>query len=221
MEKMRTEKNRMKIFLVAGARPNFMKIAPVLHEMKKYPVRFQPVFVHTGQHYDEKMSSVFLQDLGLPEPDINLGVGSGSHARQTARVMIAFEKVLMEDRPDLIVVVGDVNSTMACAIAAAKLWITVAHIEAGLRSGDMTMPEEINRIVTDQLADYLFTTCEDADNNLIREGIPRERIYRVGNIMAESLLKCSQRIEESQILNKFALKKREYVLTTLHRPSAP
>jgi len=219
MEKIKLEKNMLKVFLVAGARPNFMKIAPVLHQMKKYPDRFHPVFVHTGQHYDVKMSGVFLRDLGLPEPDITLGAGSGSHAQQTARVMIAFEKVLMEDRPDLIVVVGDVNSTMACAIAAAKLRIPVAHVEAGLRSGDRTMPEEINRIVTDQLADYLFTSIEDVDENLIREGIPRERIHFVGNVMAESLLKCGPKIEESRILEKFALRKREYALTTLHRPS--
>ena len=160
----------MKILNVVGARPNFMKIAPIVEEMKKTP-DLQGILVHTGQHYDEGMSDVFFRDLGIPVPDVHLGVGSGTHAEQTARVMVEFEKVCIREKPDLVVVVGDVNSTMACTIVAAKLLIPVAHVEAGLRSFDRAMPEEINRLVTDALADILFTTSRDADENLKREGV--------------------------------------------------
>ena len=159
----------MKVLNVVGARPNFMKIAPIVEEMKKTP-DLKGILVHTGQHYDEGMSDVFFRDLGIPVPDVHLGVGSGTHAEQTARVMVEFEKVCANEKPDLVVVVGDVNSTMACTIVAAKLLIPVAHVEAGLRSFDRAMPEEINRLVTDALADILFTTSRDADENLKREG---------------------------------------------------
>ena len=212
-------KTRKKIILVAGARPNFMKIAPIMKEMKKYPDRFQPIFVHTGQHYDNNMSEIFLHDLGLPEPDIYLGVGSASHAVQTAKVMVEFEKVLEKEKPDLVIVVGDVNSTLACALVASKLGIKIAHVEAGLRSFDRTMPEEINRVLTDQISDILFTTCEDARDNLIREGIEEDKIYFVGNAMIESLIMASKKVQESKILQKMGLKRREYSLVTLHRPS--
>lgn len=207
------------VFLIAGARPNFMKIAPIWEEMKKHPARFRPIFVHTGQHYDDRMSRVFLRDLGLPEPDIYLGVGSGSHALQTARIMIQFEKVMVKDKPDLVMVVGDVNSTLACALVSSKIGVPVAHVEAGLRSFDRRMPEEINRILTDQISDYLFTTCEEANENLKREGIPEERIHFVGNLMIQSLLKYRQKTERSHILQELGLDREQYCLVTLHRPS--
>jgi UDP-N-acetylglucosamine 2-epimerase (non-hydrolysing) len=177
--------------LIAAARPNFMKVAPLYHDLNRQEW-CKPVLVHTGQHYDDSMSDTFLRELGLPDPDLHLGVGSGSHAEQTAGVMVAYEKVCLENRPDWVVVVGDVNSTMACAIVAKKLCIPVAHLEAGLRSGDRTMPEEINRIVTDAIADLLWTPSADADENLEREGIPPHKIERVGNIMMDSyqLLRC-------------------------------
>jgi len=208
-----------RIFLVAGARPNFMKVAPLYRKMKEYPDSFDPIFVHTGQHYDHNMSTSFLRDLGLPEPDIYLGVGSGSHAVQTAKIMIEFEKALLEKKPGLVMVVGDVNSTIACALVASKLFVPIAHIEAGLRSFDRTMPEEINRVLTDQISDYLFTTCEEAEENLIREGVSKDRIHFVGNLMIESLIHCLPKIEASEILSRFDLEPKEYVLVTLHRPS--
>ncbi len=211
--------NPTKVLLIAGARPNFMKIAPIWEEMKKYPARFQPIFVHTGQHYDAQMSRVFLQDLQLPEPDVYLGVGSASHGVQTARIMIEFEKVMVKQKPDLMMVVGDVNSTLACALVASKMGVPVAHVEAGLRSFDRTMPEEINRILTDQISDYLFTTCEEANENLKREGIPEEKIHFVGNVMIQSLLKYRQKAERSHILEELGLDRGEYCLLTLHRPS--
>ena len=164
----------MKILNIVGARPNFMKIAPIVEEMKK-TTDLQGVLVHTGQHYDAGMSDVFFRELGIPVPDVHLGVGSGSHAEQTARVMVEFEKVCLKEQPDLVLVVGDVNSTMACTIVAAKLQIPVAHVEAGLRSFDRTMPEEINRLVTDALASLLFTTSQDADENLKHEGVDPEK----------------------------------------------
>jgi UDP-N-acetylglucosamine 2-epimerase (non-hydrolysing) len=213
------QKRTMKVFLVAGARPNFMKIAPLWSELQKHPHMFQAVFIHTGQHYDDEMSRIFLRELGLPDPDIYLDAGSGTHAEQTAKVMTAFEKVVINDRPDLVIVVGDVNSTLACALVASKAWIPVAHVEAGLRSYDRTMPEEINRILTDQISEYLFTTCRDADENLVREGIPRKKIHFVGNIMIESLLRYRARFEASQILERLGLEKKAYALITLHRPS--
>ena len=211
--------NLRKVFLIAGARPNFMKVAPIWEEMKRYPDRFQPVFVHTGQHYDDQMSRVFLQDLELPQPDIYLGVGSGSQGVQTARIMIEFEKAMDREKPDLVMVVGDVNSTLACALVAVKMYVPVAHVEAGLRSFDRTMPEEINRILTDQLSDYLFTTCEQANENLSREGIAGKKIHLVGNVMIQSLLRYRQGAERSPILAELGLNRGEYCLLTLHRPS--
>ena len=175
------------IMSVAGARPNFIKIAPLAHAISRRKDT-RHVLVHTGQHYDDNMSAAFFRDLGIPEPDVNLGVGSASHAAQTARVMEAFEPVLLELRPDWVVVVGDVNSTMAATLVAAKLGFKTAHVEAGLRSFDRTMPEEINRLVTDQLADLLFTHSPEADENLLREGVSPEKIARVGNIMIDSLV---------------------------------
>jgi len=220
-------KHLTKIVSVVGARPNFMKIAPIIEQLKiknkNLKAKLKHVLVHTGQHYDEEMSKSFFEDLNLPKPDINLGVGSASHAVQTAKIMIEFEKVCLRERPDLIIVVGDVNSTIACALVASKLGIKIAHIEAGLRSFDRTMPEEINRVLTDAISDYLFTTCEDANENLKREGIPEEKIYFVGNVMIDTLLKYKERAKKSKILEKLGLNKdlqvRSYTLLTLHRPS--
>jgi len=219
MMKYESLKKPKKVILVAGARPNFMKVAPIYEEMKRYPNTFQPVFVHTGQHYDNTMSNIFIEELGLPRPDFYLGVGSASHALQTAKVMIEFEKVLEKEKADLVIVVGDVNSTLACALVASKFCIPVAHVEAGLRSYDRTMPEEINRILTDQISDYLFITCEEAEENLLKEGIPREKIHFVGNVMVESLLKYRHKAEQSRILKKLNLNEKGYALVTLHRPS--
>ncbi len=214
----------MKIVLVCGARPNFMKIAPLLRAINKHNASskvnpIEPILVHTGQHYDYEMSQVFFQDLELPKPDVYLGVGSGTHAEQTARVMIEFEKVLLKEKPDLVVVVGDVNSTLAGALTAVKLHIPLAHVEAGLRSYDRTMPEEINRLLTDQISDYLFTPSRDADENLKREGIPQEKIFFVGNVMVDSLLFNKARADQSQILTQLKLAGEGYALLTLHRPS--
>ncbi len=208
----------MKIINVVGARPNFMKIAPIMREMDR-GAGLSPMLLHTGQHYDEAMSKVFFEDLGLPQPDIYLGVGSGSHAEQTARVMIEFEQVVNREQPDLIVVVGDVNSTIACTLVAAKLGVSVAHVEAGLRSFDRRMPEEINRIVTDALADLLFTSEKGAEDNLTREGIAREKIHFVGNVMIDSLLHSLKRAEQSSILELYQITPGQYAVLTLHRPS--
>jgi UDP-N-acetylglucosamine 2-epimerase (non-hydrolysing) len=208
----------MKVLNVVGARPNFMKIAPIVDAMKR-TAGISPLLVHTGQHYDAGMSDVFFSDLGIPKPDVHLGIGSGSHAEQTGRVMIAFEKVCVEEKPDLILVVGDVNSTMACTLVGAKLLIRVAHVEAGLRSGDRTMPEEINRLVTDALADLLFTTSRDADENLIHEGVAREKIHFVGNVMIDTLIKQRERAEKLDMLSPLGVKRQGYALVTLHRPS--
>ncbi len=208
----------MKIHLIAAARPNFMKIAPLYHVLKKEKWVVSAI-VHTGQHYDLNMSNVFFEDLGLPKPDIHLGVGSGTHAEQTGQVMMAYEKVLIEKNPDLVIVVGDVNSTMAATLAAVKLGVKVAHLEAGLRSFDRTMPEEINRLVTDALADILWTPSPDADENLIREGISNEKIHCVGNIMIDSLEMLRDKIQAQDTCNDFDLKSQEYGLVTLHRPS--
>jgi UDP-N-acetylglucosamine 2-epimerase (non-hydrolysing) len=209
----------LKVIHVVGARPNFMKIAPIMEEMAKYPEQFQQVLVHTGQHYNDNMSRVFFEDLGIPKPDLYLGVGSGSHAEQTARIMVEFEKVVSGKRPDLVVVVGDVNSTMACAIVAAKLWVPVAHVEAGLRSFDRRMPEEINRVVTDALSDYLFTTCRDANENLRQEGIPEERVFFVGNVMIDTLLKHKEQASALEVSGQYGLEPGKYAVVTLHRPS--
>ncbi len=195
-----------------------MKIAPILNEMIKYPDGFSPLFVHTGQHYDDAMSQFFLNDLALREPDICLNVGSASHGVQTAKIMIAFEKVIDEIGPDLIVVVGDVNSTLACALVAVKMHIPIAHIEAGLRSGDRTMPEEINRILTDQISDYLFTTEPAAEANLQAEGVDGKKIHYVGNTMIHSLIRYRQKYEDSAIFKKMNLAQGGYALVTLHRP---
>jgi UDP-N-acetylglucosamine 2-epimerase (non-hydrolysing) len=207
------------VMLVAGARPNFMKVAPLLQELRKYPKVFLPRLIHTGQHYDADMSDVFFQELGLPQPDRFLGVGSGSHAEQTAKIMVAFEQVCLEERPDLVVVVGDVNSTMACALTAKKLCIPVAHVEAGLRSRDWTMPEEINRVVTDTISDLLFTPSRDADENLLREGISPERIHLVGNVMIDCLLTQLPKTEARDTLRRFGVEAGRYATLTLHRPS--
>jgi len=208
----------MLIHLVCAARPNFMKVAPLYHALKREPWA-QPVIVHTGQHYDLNMSSAFFEDLGLPNPDINLGVGSGTHAEQTGKVMMSYEKILYKQRPDLVVVVGDVNSTMSATIAATKMGIKVAHLEAGLRSYDRSMPEEINRIVTDVLADILWVPSQDGVDNLIGEGVSQEKIHLVGNIMIDSLEMLREKIEKQKICQSFGLKSREYGIVTLHRPS--
>lgn len=207
-----------KIANVVGARPNFMKIAPLLEEMRRRPA-VEPVLVHTGQHYDARLSDRFLEQLGIPAPDFHLGVGSGSHAVQTAQVMVALEKVLEEVRPDLVLVVGDVNSTLAAALVAAKCRIPLAHVEAGLRSYDRTMPEETNRIVTDVLSDYLFTTERAAGENLRREGIAEERIFFVGNVMIDTLLRHRSRAEALRMPERFGVAPGGYALLTLHRPS--
>src|SRR5918994_6258605 len=206
----------LKVINVVGARPNFMKVAPVVAAMKQRPASFQPLVVHTGQHYDSAMSDSFFQDLDLPQPDTHLGVGSGSHAAQTAAVMERFEPVVLSEKPDWVLVVGDVNSTLACALVCVKLGVKVAHVEAGLRSRDRSMPEEINRILTDAISDLLFTTSRDADENLRAEGIPDERIRFVGNIMIDSLNKLLERSEQSRIRQDLQLN--EYVIVTLHRP---
>ncbi len=208
----------MKILNVVGARPNLIKMAPLVAEMAKHD-RIEQRLLHTGQHYSENMSRVFFEELGLPEPDIYLGVGSGSHAWQTAQVMLGFENVCQELEPDLVVLVGDVNSTLACSLTAAKLWIRVAHVEAGLRSFDRRMPEEINRIVTDALSDLLFTTSRDADQNLLHEGIDPAKIFFVGNVMIDTLLKHRRRAAESDVLARLGLSAQGYALMTLHRPS--
>jgi UDP-N-acetylglucosamine 2-epimerase (non-hydrolysing) len=226
---------KLLIHLIAAARPNFMKIAPLYHALKK-EAWAEPLIVHTGQHYDLNMSDAFFRDLDLPTPHFDLGVGSGTHAEQTGRVMIAYEKLLMESRPDLVVVVGDVNSTLACTLAATKVVFPpryelramshelghrpiLAHLEAGLRSFDRTMPEEINRIVTDSLVDILWTPSQDGDENLLREGIPAEKIERVGNIMIDSLEMMRPRIEKQKASQKYEVEPGTYGLVTLHRPS--
>ena len=206
------------VHLIAAARPNFMKVAPLLHALSATGW-CRPVLVHTGQHYDFNMSDAFFQDLGLPEPDFHLGIGSGSHAEQTAGVMVAYEKVLIESNPDWIVVVGDVNSTIACTLAAKKLCLRVAHLEAGLRSRDWNMPEEINRMVTDSIADVLWTPSRDGDENLLAEGVAPERISFVGNIMIDSYELLRDRIEAESTRSEFNLAPHSYGVVTLHRPS--
>ncbi len=214
--------NEMKITLVCGARPNFVKIAPLWRGMRVFNEEherfFESTLVHTGQHYDYEMSPVFFEDLELPEPDIYLGVGSGTHAEQTGRVMVEFEKVLLQQRPDLVVVVGDVNSTLAAALVAVKFHVPIAHIEAGVRMFDLHIPEEVNRLLSDLASDYLFTPCREASDNLKREGIPESRIYFVGNIMADSLLFSTGKAAQRPILTRLGVKKSGYALLTLHRP---
>ena len=211
----------MHIFHVVGARPNFMKVAPVIRALETRGAR--QTLVHTGQHYDAKLSDEIFRELELPEPDVNLGVGSGSHAEQTAQVLVGIERVLLEKRPDLLLVYGDVNSTVAAALASVKVGVDVGHVEAGLRSGDRTMPEEINRIVTDRLATRLFTPSEDGDANLLREGVPPEWIHRVGNVMIDTLVRLLSRASPEKLLDSLALRDGAgavpFVLVTLHRPS--
>jgi len=208
----------VKIVNVVGARPNFMKVAPLLEEMARHP-GIEPLLVHTGQHYDARMSDLFFRDLGIREPDHYLGVGSGTHAQQTGQIMQALEPLFDELRPDLVLVVGDVNSTLAAALVAAKASIPLAHVEAGLRSFDRTMPEEVNRIVTDALAELLFTTEADAAENLRKEGVAAERIHFVGNVMVDTLLKQRPRAEGLDMPARLGLEPRGYAVLTLHRPS--
>lgn len=207
----------MLICNVVGARPNFMKIAPLVHELQRRTI--SQFLLHTGQHYDTNMSHVFFEELGLPKPDIYLGVGSDTHARQTARIMVEFEQVCQKERPDLVIVVGDVNSTLAVTLVAAKLGIPIAHVEAGLRSFDRSMPEELNRVVTDQLSELLFTTEEDANQHLRQEGIAEERIHFVGNCMIDTLVKHVDVAVKRGPWQSFSLEPNNYALLTLHRPS--
>ena len=204
--------------LVCGARPNFMKIAPIMQAIKESG-KLKPFLVHTGQHYDEKMFKSFFDLLRIPPPDIDLGVGSGSHAEQTGKVMVEFEKICLKEKPDMVVVVGDVNSTMACTIAAKKLYIPVAHVEAGLRSFDMRMPEEINRIVTDSLCDLFFITDPDGQTNLLHSGTNPKHIHFAGNVMIDTLLLNKETAAKNTILKDLGVKPNEYCLLTLHRPS--
>ncbi|MHB8336544.1 MAG: non-hydrolyzing UDP-N-acetylglucosamine 2-epimerase [Ignavibacteriaceae bacterium] len=237
MEKIKSTNNyyKMKIISVVGARPNFMKMAPIHKAFEKFKsekskvkgeiaihnsqLTIHHLICHTGQHYDEKMSKVFFNNLELPKPDFYLGVGSGSHAEQTAKVMIEFEKVLLQEKPDLVMVYGDVNSTVACSLVAAKMGVKIAHIESGLRSFDRTMPEEINRIVTDHLADYLFVTEKSGVENLKKEGICEDKIFFVGNTMIDSLIHYLFKAEKSDVLKTYSLQPTAYILVTLHRPS--
>ncbi|MFX1419690.1 MAG: non-hydrolyzing UDP-N-acetylglucosamine 2-epimerase [Promethearchaeota archaeon] len=205
------------IFIIGGARPNFMKIAPLIYELNQENLGFK--LIHTGQHYDYNMSKIFFDNLGIPKPDYFLNVGSGSHAIQTAKIMIEFEKVILREKPRLVVVVGDVNSTIACALVAKKLFIEVAHIEAGLRSYDLMMPEEINRRLTDQIADYLFITEKSALSNLKKEGIDSKKIFFVGNIMIDNLARNMKSAQKIEYYNKLDLKCQSYGLVTIHRPS--
>lgn len=207
----------MNILSVVGARPNFMKVAPVHEALGR--AGFKTTLVHTGQHYDANMSAVFFDELEMPRPDVMLEVGSGSHAVQTARVMERFEPVLLKYKPDVVLVAGDVNSTIACALVATKLGVRVAHLEAGLRSYDRAMPEEINRVLTDAVSDVLLTPSADADENLVKEGIAREKIFLVGNAMIDSLRKHRERANHGRALERFGVQKRGYGLVTLHRPS--
>lgn len=236
----------MKITLIAGARPNFMKIAPLIHAIQKAEAAGKEIhyrLVHTGQHYDKNMSDTFFEELGIPAPDVNLGCGGGTPAEQTAHIMVAFEKDLMEHPTDLVLVVGDVTSTMACSIVAKKMNTRVAHVEAGIRSWDLTMPEEINRMVTDSLADYLFTTTNVADRNLLRQGAIRiddaqctmhgdelaedkyayercpQKVWRVGNVMIDTLLKNMPRLKKPVVYDELGLKEGKYIMMTMHRPA--
>jgi UDP-N-acetylglucosamine 2-epimerase (non-hydrolysing) len=216
----------IEILVVAGARPNFMKVAPLMKAIGEHngwrrndAPMIKARLVHTGQHYDEAMSDVFFRELGIRPPDINLGIGSGSHAVQTARIMMGFEKVCEQEKPDWVVVVGDVNSTMACTLVCSKVGIRVAHVEAGLRSFDRTMPEEVNRLVTDALADLLLTPSPDADENLRREGVPDQKIVCVGNIMIDSLVENLPKARRSAVLQKNGLNGDGFIYVTLHRPS--
>ena len=210
----------MNIHIIAGARPNFMKIAPIIKQIKlQGEGKISFTLIHTGQHYDKNMSDSFFEELGIPHPDYNLSVGSGTHAKQTADIMIRYEDFLVKNKPNLCLVVGDVNSTLACSIAAKKLNIKVAHVEAGIRSGDRSMPEEINRLVTDAIADYFFTTSQLANQNLIQNGILQKQIYFVGNTMIDTLNENLIKLVEPKIWKDANLKEKKYFVLTLHRPS--
>ncbi len=218
-----SSEHSMKIHLVAGARPNYVKIAALVkalahHKRRHSKSRLLYRLINTGQHYDYLMSKKFFQDLNIPAPYVDLNVGSSSHADQTAKIMTRYEKVVLRDRPDLLIVVGDVNSTLACSLVAAKMRIPVAHVEAGLRSFDLNMPEEINRMVTDRISDYLFTTSRDADRNLKREGVPAGRIFFTGNVMVDTLLASLPQTRQSKVLKQHQIRK-PYAVLTLHRPS--
>ncbi len=208
----------MKILNVVGARPNFMKVAP-LHRAFEAHGGFTSRIVHTGQHYDARMSDIFFRQLEMPEPHVYLGIGGGTHTQQTARIMLAFEETLKIERPDLVLVVGDVNSTLACSLVAAKEHIPVAHVEAGLRSGDMTMPEEVNRILTDRISDFLFVTEQSGLDNLKHEGVPDEKVFFVGNCMIDALVHFREKAASSPILQEVGIAGERYVLMTMHRPS--
>ena len=211
-----------KITLIAGARPNFMKIAPIIHAIETAQNNGKDIsyrLVHTGQHYDKKMSGDFFEQLNIPDPDVNLGAGGGTQSEQTASIMIGFEKELINNPADLVVVVGDVTSTMACAIVAQKLHIKVAHVEGGIRSNDWSMPEEINRLVTDAITNYFFTTSKIANENLLKSGVKNEQIFYVGNTMIDTLLKQRSRFAKPEIWDQLKLKEKEYIVMTLHRPA--
>jgi UDP-N-acetylglucosamine 2-epimerase (non-hydrolysing) len=209
----------LKILNIVGARPNFMKIAPIYAEMKRRSTEFLPMIIHTGQHYDAAMSDSFFIDLGMPKPDVHLNIGSASHAVQTAKIMMEFEPIVLTHKPDWVLVVGDVNSTVACALVCAKLGVKVAHVEAGLRSYDRTMPEEINRILTDSISDLLLTPSPDGDENLKKEGVSADKIKFVGNVMIDSLLRNLKIAESSIIREELNLIEKQYAVMTLHRPS--
>lgn len=211
-------KKKLTFLSVVGARPNFMKVAPIDRAFRKYE-NVNHLILHTGQHYDKNMSKIFFEDLELPQPSEYLGIGSGTHAEQTAKVMIEFEKIIDKVKPDLVIVVGDVNSTVACTLVSVKKGIPVAHVEAGLRSFDRTMPEEINRIVTDSISDFLFVTEKSGIDNLKKEGIADNKIYFVGNVMIDSLKYHLEKSENSKIVSDLNLEKQKYILVTLHRPS--
>ena len=217
------ENSKLRIISVVGARPNFIKAAPIVSEIAQYPAQVEQILVHTGQHYDHEMFTLFFQDLGIPKPHYNLSIGSGTHAQQTAKIMVEFERVLHKEKPSLVIVVGDVNSTLACSLVAVKLGIKVAHVEAGLRSFDRNMPEEINRLVTDSISDYLFVTEQSGKRNLLSEGIPEEKIFSVGNVMIDTLLANREKASQSTVLERLGLKSLngpiEYATLTLHRPS--
>jgi len=215
----RDRRMRKKIALVVGARPNFMKAAPLIKKLRKDYSQFDSILIHTGQHYDRQLSELFFEQLEMPEPDIYLGVGSASHAQQTAKIMIELEDSFIKSKIDLVVVFGDVNSTMAAAIVAAKLGIRIAHVEAGLRSFDSAMPEEINRIVTDRLSDFLFVTEPSGMRNLLNEGFPEKKIFFTGNIMIDSLVSNLEKAQSSKILSDLSLQSKKYATITLHRPS--
>ncbi|MBL8016815.1 MAG: UDP-N-acetyl glucosamine 2-epimerase [Ignavibacteria bacterium] len=214
---------KKKIISVVGARPNFMKLAPIEREFRKHRHLFTHIIVHTGQHYDYRLSQVFFKDLDMPKPAIYLGAGSGSHAEQTARIMEGFEKVVLKEKPDMVIVFGDVNSTIACSLVCSKIHhnggtIPVAHVESGLRSFDLTMPEEVNRIVTDSLSSLLFVTEKAGVVNLVKEGVNRKKIHLTGDTMIDSLVYYRSKINRSTILKKLALKENGFILATIHRP---